>query len=174
MTDPCTREGQWPVLDFKPIIDDYFRKGLSAKENANMSTMGPAGLLLVVGGAALKLDYLQRLRCAGFSDLVDMHETGRVHIHDLTLGYKTPYCAGHSLQNLLSDGISAGAIKSGPAKRLRSAVNHIINYIGAASNEFAGAQAFNDVDLFLGPYAADYYHSIRSKYPSISDTDAMP
>ncbi len=164
--------GRWPTLDFKPLIDDYFHKGLAAKENANMSTMGPAGLLLVVGGAALRVDYLHRLREAGFGELVDLHETGRVHIHDLTLGYKTPYCAGHSLQNLLSDGISAGAIKSGPAKRLRSAVNHIINYIGASSNEFAGAQAFNDVDLFLGPYACDYYMHILATYKSVSEEDA--
>lgn len=164
--------GRWPTLDFKPLIDDYFQKGLAAKENANMSTMGPAGLLLVVGGAALRVDYLHRLREEGFGELVDLHESGRIHIHDLTLGYKTPYCAGHSLQNLLSDGISAGAIKSGPAKRLRSAVNHIINYIGASSNEFAGAQAFNDVDLFLGPYACDYYMHILATYKSVSEEDA--
>lgn len=173
MTTDATGGGRWPTLDFKPLIDDYFQKGLTAKENANMSTMGPAGLLLVVGGAALKIDYLHRLREAGHSELVDMHESGRVHIHDLTLGWKTPYCAGHSLSNLLSGGISAGAIKSGPAKRLRSAINHIINYIGASSNEFAGAQAFNDVDLFLGPYAYDFYISVQHKCPSLSTEDAM-
>lgn len=173
MTTDATGGGRWPVLDFKPLIDDYFAKGLAAKENANMSTMGPAGLLLVVGGEALKVDYLHRIREAGFGELVDLHESGRIHIHDLTLGWKTPYCAGHSLSNLLSGGISAGSIKSGPAKRLRSAINHIINYIGASSNEFAGAQAFNDVDLFLGPYAYDFYLRVQNEYTSLSEQDAM-
>lgn len=156
-TGPATPNA--PTLDVEDIIQDYLGEGLSAKENANMSHLSPAGLLLVLGEAGLKRDYLYKLRLAGHTALADWHELGMVHIHDLGLGVKTPYCSGHSLENLLHEGISAGNIISGPAKRLRSAVNHIINHIGACSNEFAGAQAFNDIDLFLGPYALDFFIS---------------
>ena len=141
------------------IISNYLGKGLLAKENANMSSLSPAGLLLVIGEEALKQNYLSEMCKAGHGHIANLHELGVVHIHDLGLGVKTPYCSGHSLRNLLHDGIAAGNIISGPAKRLRSAVNHIINHIGACSNEFAGAQAFNDVDLFLGPYALDFFLS---------------
>ena len=156
-TGPATPNA--PTLDVEDIIQDYLGEGLSAKENANMGHLSPAGLLLVLGEAGLKRDYLYKLRLAGHTALADWHELGMVHIHDLGLGVKTPYCSGHSLENLLHDGIAAGNIISGPAKRLRSAVNHIINHIGACSNEFAGAQAFNDIDLFLGPYALDFFIS---------------
>lgn len=152
------------LLNVLPVIENYLGEGLLAKENANMSHLSPAGLLLVLGEEALKLHYLHSIRKAGFTDLAKWHEEGFVHIHDLGLGVKTPYCSGHSLENLLHDGISAGNIISGPAKRLRSAVNHIINHIGACSNEFAGAQAFNDVDLFLGPYALDFYISRINRF----------
>ena len=153
-----------PQIAVNPIIENYLGQGLLAKENANMSHLSPAGLLLVLGEEALKKNYLHCIREAGYNDLANWHEQGYVHIHDLGLGVKTPYCSGHSLENLLHDGISAGNIISGPAKRLCSAVNHIINHIGACSNEFAGAQAFNDVDLFLGPYALDFFLSRVNTY----------
>lgn len=138
------------------IVDDYLDKGDSATENAN-GTWTPSGLLSAVGGAGLAKDNLARIEEAGFTALAQMHKDGAVHIHDLSLGFSTPYCSGWSLQTLLAEGIRAGAVRSKPAKHLRTAVNHMINFIGAASNEFAGAQAFSDVDILLAPYAYKVY-----------------
>lgn len=70
----------------------------------------------------------------------------------LDVGVVVHNCAGHSLSNLLEDGVSSGVV-SHPAKHLRTAINHMINFIGGASNEFAGAQAFSDVDVYLAPFA---------------------
>lgn len=134
------------------VVEDYLARGDHAAENANMG-WGPNGMLFAVGEEALRRDTLARMREGGFDFLADLHEAGGVHIHDLGLGFPVPYCSGWSLANLLNEGIQAGAITSKPAKHFRAAINHIVNFIGAASNEFAGAQAFNDVDLLLAPYA---------------------
>lgn len=134
------------------IVNDYLGKGDVSNENANC-LWTPNGLLYAVGGAALEKDNLARLENEGFGELAELHRQGGVHIHDLALGFTSPYCAGNSLPNLLTDGIQAGMVSSAPAKHFRTAVNHMINFIGAASNEFAGAQAFNDIDIYLAPYA---------------------
>jgi len=138
------------------IIDEYLSMGDNAKENANMS-YGPSGMLFTVGGEGLKKDYLKRMKEAGFEKLVSWHDKGKVHIHDLSLGVIVPYCAGHSLMNLITDGLDTSSVKSSPAKHFSSIINHMVNYIGANANDFAGAQAFNDIDLYLAPYAYKAY-----------------
>lgn len=134
------------------IVDDYLGKGDSSNENANMG-FSPNGLLFTVGGEGLSKDNLRRLEAAGFGELADLHKIGGVHIHDLSFGFASPYCAGWSLSNLLDSGITCGTVVSAPAKHFRTAVNHIVNFIGSVSNEFAGAQAFSDIDIYLAPYA---------------------
>ena len=135
-----------------PIVDEYLSRGDNASENSNTSWT-PNGMLFAAGTEVLKEDYLNRMKDVGFEELVELHRLGGVHIHDLSLGYPTPYCCGHSLSNLLNDGIKSGTITSAPAKHLRSAINHMVNYIGAASNEYAGAQSFSSFDSYLAPYA---------------------
>lgn len=137
------------------VIENYMEGGLHAKENAN-SNRGPSGLLLATGGEGLRRHNLTMLRDAGFSDIVDEHEDGGLHIHDLGLGVYTPYCAAHSLPILLAEGMDLNTI-SKPAKHLDSACNHIMNWCGAVSNAFSGAAAFNSVDTLLAPYAYKCY-----------------
>lgn len=151
------------MLEIDKVVDDYMARGLVATENANTS-WGPNGLLFAVGGHMLELHYLKEMRAAGHGELADLHGQGYVHIHDLSLGKFTPYCCGHSLQNLLETGLRAGFIRSSPARHLRTAVNHIVNYIGAASNEWAGAQAFSDVDLWLAPYLYKHFLDVQRDY----------
>lgn len=137
-------------------VDEYMSGGDNRSENANMGVT-PNGLLFTVGGLALNRDNLKRLEDAGFSRLVELHRTGGVHIHDLSLGYCTPYCIGLSLENLIVNGLNAGPVPSAPAKHFRTVVNHIVNCIGSVCNEVAGAIAFNDIDVYLGAYAYKYY-----------------
>ena len=145
----------------REVIQEYLDQGDVAKENANMD-FGPSGLLFSTGGHALKQHNLEELRRAGFTQLVRDHQEGYIHIHDLSLGVCVPYCAGHSLSNLLDNGMEIG-IKSAPAKNLDSAINHMVNYIGSCSNDFAGAQAFNDVDVWLAPYAYKQYLDFKKE-----------
>lgn len=80
-----------------------------------------------------------------------------VHNFVLDVGVVVHNCAGHSLPNILEDGVTSGSTVSKPAKHFRTAINHIVNFIGCASNEFAGAQALNDIDIYLAPYAFKAY-----------------
>lgn len=144
------------------IVDDYLQRGDSSNENANMG-FGANGLLFAVGAEGLSKDNLRRLENEGHREIAELHKRGCVHIHDLGLGFAAPYCAGWSLANLLDGGIKAGSIVSAPAKHFRTAINHIVNFIGAASNEFAGAQAFSDIDIYLAPYAFKSYLDYKAK-----------
>ena len=144
------------------IVDEYLSEGDAAKENANMA-LSPNGLLFAVGGAGMAKDYLNRIEDAGFGELSELHRKGGVHIHDTGLGFVSPYCAGFSLAGLLDNGIKAGAVHSGPAKHMRTAINHMINFIGSCSNEFAGAIAFSDMDIYLTPYAFKAYLDYKKR-----------
>lgn len=158
MTTETTMERRDVRYRVDGIVDDYMERGESSTENANMG-WGPNGLLMATGGEGLKRDNLERLRRAGFGELAALHKRGCVHIHDLSLGVNTPYCVGLSLENLISDGIpgKAGAAASGPAHHINIMLGQMVNVIGMVANEVAGAVAFNNVDLYLAPYAYKAY-----------------
>jgi ribonucleoside-triphosphate reductase len=94
-----------------------------------------------------KLNYTEDVYCISVPDVENFVLDVGVVVHN---------CAGHSLSNLLNDGIDS-SIQSSTAKHFGSAVNHMVNYIGSCANDFAGAQAFNDVDLYLAPFAYKAY-----------------
>lgn len=89
---------------------------------------------------------------AGYADVYDF-TVDEYHNFALTAGIFQHNCGGWSLQNLLDIGFDGGEHHpvSGAAKHFRSACNHMVNFIGVMSNEYMGAQAFSDVDLFLSP-----------------------
>jgi len=57
----------------------------------------------------------------------------------------------------------AGHITSKPARHLRTVVNHMINFFGILSNEWAGAQAFSSVDTLLAPYVYKIYKDMYKR-----------
>jgi ribonucleoside-triphosphate reductase len=142
-------------IDARKIINEYMEDGDVAKENANQNK-GPSGLLMAVGSEGLRRNTLKEMVEEGFGELVEMHNKGKVHLHDLGMGTHTPYCCGNSLPDLLNNGIEVG-IKAAPAKHFNSAINHMVNFIGSMSNDYSGAQAFNGVDTYLAPYAYKRY-----------------
>lgn len=89
---------------------------------------------------------------AGYADVYDFTVDG-YHNFALTAGIFVHNCGGWGLQNLLDVGFNGGEYHpvSSPAKHFRSACNHMVNIIGCLSNEYMGAQAFSDIDLFLSP-----------------------
>jgi len=126
------------------------------KENANMP-YSFSNLLMYAASSAVSEYALQRIYKN--HPIVEMHREGKVHIHDLSGGI-APYCAGWSLKQLLDEGFNipdSSYIASKPAKHFRSAISHMLNFLGTLSNEWLGAQAFSDVDVYLAPYIyADY------------------
>ncbi|WP_045212388.1 ribonucleoside triphosphate reductase [Desulfonatronovibrio magnus] len=135
-------------LNIRETIDNYVNKSdWRVNENANMGHSFQ-GLMLHLSGsvqARYSLEkYPEEVRLA--------HEHGYFHIHDLSFGL-AGYCAGWSLRDLLLEGFNLeGKCSSGPAKHFDSALGQMVNFLGTLQNEWAGAQAFNNVDTYLSPF----------------------
>ncbi|RQD66539.1 MAG: ribonucleoside triphosphate reductase [Desulfonatronovibrio sp. MSAO_Bac4] len=135
-------------LNIRETIDSYVNKSdWRVSENANMGHSFQ-GLMLHLSGsvqARYSLEkYPEEVRLA--------HEHGYFHIHDLSFGL-AGYCAGWSLRDLLLEGFNLeGKCSSGPARHFDSALGQMVNFLGTLQNEWAGAQAFNNVDTYLAPF----------------------
>ena len=142
------REQKAAYLDIKDTIDNYLSKAdWRVAENANMAHSFQ-GLMLHLSGtvqARYALEkYPEEVRAA--------HDHGYFHIHDLSFGL-AGYCAGWSLRDLLLEGFNLeGRSSAGPAKHFDSALGQMVNFLGTLQNEWAGAQAFNNVDTYLAPF----------------------
>jgi len=148
---------------YKEVIEDFIsQKDWRVRENSNTS-YSFSSLILNLTGYCIANYILDEIY--GDMRISDWHREGRVHIHDLGQGI-IPYCCGWSLQALLQKGISGipGMVDSAPAKHFRSAINHIVNFIGCVTNEAAGAQAFNSVDTYLSGLIYKDYQSYKEKY----------
>ena len=142
------REQQAAYLDIKATIDNYLSKAdWRVNENANMGHSFQ-GLMLHMSGsvqARYALEkYPEEVRLA--------HEHGYFHLHDLSFGL-AGYCAGWSLRDLILEGFNLeGRACAGPAKHFDALLGQMVNFLGTLQNEWAGAQAFNNVDTYLAPF----------------------
>jgi ribonucleoside-triphosphate reductase len=123
------------------------------KENSNSGQITFQGANARFAGDLWNLLALHDMYSKENPEIADAHESGQLHIHDLDFPV-IAYCCGHSLEQLFKKGVSQvrERVQSSPAKHLRSAVSHIVNYIGIMQGEFAGAQAFSSVDTFLAAF----------------------
>jgi len=152
-------------IDHVALVDQYINQhGWKSKANSN-SNYSFSALVLhaagsVFGNYALDAIYSPQAKKA--------HEKGEIHIHDLTHSM-VGYCAGWSLQKLLMEGFGgvSGQIETKPANHFNAAVQHVIYYIKAMYQEWAGAQAFSSFDTLLAPFI--YYDklSYNSVYQSL-------
>lgn len=142
------------------VIRDYMARADEGagmwNENAN-SGWGPTGLMLTVASEEFRKEFLRELKSNGFEDVAEWHRTGRVHIHDMGMPVAVPYCCGHSFINLMERGLDSASVSAGPAKHTRSIINQAVNFIASCANEWAGAQAFSDIDVYIAAYAAKYH-----------------
>lgn len=136
------------LIDVKDLIDGY-RNGdeWRANENANIAK-SYQGLILHISGTAQAKYTLSNLP----SYISDAHTNNLMHIHDLGNSL-VGYCAGWSLRDLLLDGFGEkNECTSTPANGLSGICGQIFNFLGTLQNEWAGAQAFNNVDTYLAPF----------------------
>ncbi len=143
-----SREQQKTYLDAANLVDEYLDKAdWRVNENANM-THGFAGLILHLSGKTQARYVLDKYPV----DAREAHDLGYFHIHDLSFGL-AGYCAGWSLRDLLLEGFKLeGRTSAGPAKHFDSILGQMVNFLGTLQNEWAGAQAFNNVDTYLAPF----------------------
>ena len=137
------------LFDTIEAVDDYLSADdWMVKENSNMgySLQGMNNYLAtkIVTNYWLRRIYPEAIRKA--------HSDADIHIHDLgTLG---AYCVGWDLKDLLEVGFKGvpGKVAAKPAKHLRTALGHTVNFFYTLQGETAGAQAFSNFDTLLAPY----------------------
>jgi len=132
------------------IVEEYInREDWRVNENSN-TDYSFSHLCMHVGNAVIAQYNLQKMFKTP-KKMAELHNKGYIHIHDLG-GFQ--YCVGLSLKQLLDLGIKGvrGNVESNPAKHFRTALNHMVNLIAIMSNEWMGAIAFSDADVYLAPY----------------------
>lgn len=120
------------------------------RENANMNTDSPAGMMMKFASETTKPFVDDYLLSAEARDAV---RNGYLHIHDKDYyPTKSLTCVQHPLDRILKYGFTAGHGESRPAKRIETA--SIISCISleTAQNEMHGGQAIPAFDFYLAPY----------------------
>ncbi len=136
-------------MDKITYTEEYLNNDWRVHENANSNRSYPA-LRGYVAGKDIAKYTLSLLP----DDIVEMHNKGYIHLHDLSDGI-VAYCAGWSLQDLILYGLRSsqmGTPISKPAKHFSSLLGQIMNFFFLLQSEFAGAQSFSSFDTFLSPY----------------------
>lgn len=120
------------------------------RENANMNTDSPAGMMMKFSSETTKPfvdDYLLT------PEARDAFRNGYIHIHDKDYyPTKSLTCVQHPLDNILRDGFIAGHGESRPAKRIETASIIACISLETAQNEMHGGQAIPAFDFYLAPY----------------------
>ncbi|XPV76241.1 MAG: ribonucleoside triphosphate reductase [Desulfovibrio sp.] len=135
-------------LDISEMVSSYLdHSDWRVNENSNM-VHSFQGLILHMAGSVQARYVLEKYP----EEVREAHNHGYVHIHDLSFGL-AGYCSGWSLRDLLLEGFNMkDRCCSSPAKHFDSACGQIVNFLGTLQNEWAGAQAFNNVDTYLAPF----------------------
>ncbi len=135
-------------LDVARMIESYLdRSDWRVNENSNMGHSFQGLILHMAGSVQARYvleKYPEEIRLA--------HTHGYFHVHDLSFGL-AGYCAGWSLRDLLLEGFNLkGRCCASPARHFDAACGQIVNFLGTLQNEWAGAQAFNNIDTYLAPF----------------------
>ena len=125
------------------------------RENANMTTDSPAGMMMKYDSDTTKPIVDDYLLSPAVREAVN---NGYIHIHDKDYyPTKSLTCVQHPLDRILRYGFVAGHGESRPAKRIETA--SIIGCISleTAQNEMHGGQAIPAFDFYLAPYVRYSY-----------------
>jgi len=129
-------------------IDEYlFNRSWRTSENSNFNRSFSGLQSYIVDNILAKYALKRMPREASRA-----HINGDIHIHDLNSGNIVPYCYGADLKALLLQGAVSADVQSKPAKHLSTAVDHMVNFFYMSQLEWAGAQAFSDVNTLLSPF----------------------
>jgi ribonucleoside-triphosphate reductase (formate) len=130
------------------MLDEYFSEfNWKTKENANHN-VSFSNYQNYISSKMLANEFLRSLP----KEHRDAHFSAKIHIHNLESSGIIPYCAGHSLKNLISNGMNTNTVSSRPAKHLNSILDQVMNFLYVSQLEFAGAQSFSDLDTLIAPY----------------------
>ena len=125
------------------------------RENANMNTDSPAGMMMKFASETTKPfvdDYLLS------PEVKNAVKNNYLHIHDKDYyPTKSLTCVQHPLEKILKNGFVAGHGESRPAKRIETASVIACISLETAQNEMHGGQAIPAFDFYLAPYVRSSY-----------------
>lgn len=125
------------------------------RENANMNTDSPAGMMMKFASETTKPyvdDYLLT------DEAREAVRHGYIHIHDKDYyPTKSLTCVQHPLDRILQNGFIAGHGESRPAKRIETASVITCISLEIAQNEMHGGQAIPAFDFYLAPFVRSSY-----------------
>lgn len=140
---------------------DMFHEIIEAKnnditrENANMNTDSPAGMMMKFASETTKPfvdDYLLS------PEAREAVRHNYLHIHDKDYyPTKSLTCVQHPLDKILEYGFVAGHGESRPAKRIETASIIACISLETAQNEMHGGQAIPAFDFYLAPFVRSSY-----------------
>ena len=130
------------------LIDEYVKKS-SWRSNANANwNYSFSGLQSHIAGTVLAKDAIKQ-----YGKIGKKHLDGSYHIHNLDAGIYGRYCNGNDTLGLLQKGLyNPSGVSSKPARHFSTALDHIVNMTYIMTGEFAGAQAWRDIDILLAPF----------------------
>ena len=131
------------------------------RENANMNTDSPAGMMMKFASETTKPyvdDYLLS------EEALHAVRHGYIHIHDKDYyPTKSLTCVQHPLDRILEYGFIAGHGESRPAKRIETASVIACISLETAQNEMHGGQAIPAFDFYLAPFVrASFIEEIKN------------
>ncbi|MBD5225713.1 MAG: anaerobic ribonucleoside triphosphate reductase [Bacteroidales bacterium] len=136
------------------------------RENANMNTDSPAGMMMKFASETTKPfvdDYLLT------QEARDAVRNGYLHIHDKDYyPTKSLTCVQHPLDKILRNGFIAGHGESRPAKRIETASVIACISLETAQNEMHGGQAIPAFDFYLAPFVRSSFIEEIKKIEEIS------
>jgi ribonucleoside-triphosphate reductase len=154
---------------------DMFHEIIEAKnnditrENANMNTDSPAGMMMKFASETTKPfvdDYLLS------PESRDAVRNGYIHIHDKDYyPTKSLTCVQHPLDRILEHGFVAGHGESRPAKRIETASIIACISFETAQNEMHGGQAIPAFDFYLAPFVRHSYIEEIKNMEQVAGTD---
>ncbi len=125
------------------------------RENANMNTDSPAGMMMKFASESTKPfvdDYLLS------PDVRNAVRDNLIHIHDKDYyPTKSLTCVQHPLDRILQRGFVVGHGESRPAKRIETASVLACISLETAQNEMHGGQAIPAFDFYLAPFVRNSY-----------------
>lgn len=125
------------------------------RENANMNTDSPAGMMMKFASETTKPFVDDYLLSPEVKAAVKNHY---IHIHDKDYyPTKSLTCVQHPLNKILQNGFVAGHGESRPAKRIETASVIACISLETAQNEMHGGQAIPAFDFYLAPYVRSSY-----------------
>ena len=139
------------------------------RENANMNTDSPAGMMMKFASETTKPFVDDYLLSAEAKQAV---RNNYIHIHDKDYyPTKSLTCVQHPLDRILKHGFVAGHGASRPAKRIETASVIACISLETAQNEMHGGQAIPAFDFYLAPFVRSTFKEELKKAAEMTGLD---